>query len=55
MDIMAGCFVGQIEKHEWSNVMLKELINWERISVDPNSDGQCLSLCQPQGASKSGA
>ncbi|KAK9034214.1 hypothetical protein V6N11_050387 [Hibiscus sabdariffa] len=30
-----GIFLGDIKKHEWTNVMLKELIEWERVSIEP--------------------
>ncbi|XWS34198.1 hypothetical protein CRYUN_Cryun21dG0019900 [Craigia yunnanensis] len=33
-----GRFLGEIKKHEWTNVMLKELIEWERVSVEPKSE-----------------
>ncbi|XVF43242.1 hypothetical protein PTKIN_Ptkin02bG0024600 [Pterospermum kingtungense] len=33
-----GRFVGEIKKHEWTNVMLKELIEWERVSVEPKPE-----------------
>ncbi|KAK2636042.1 hypothetical protein Ddye_030834 [Dipteronia dyeriana] len=49
MDVLNGCFVGEIKKHEWSNTMLKELINWERILVEPKSEELHLSHCQPNG------
>ncbi|KAL5761619.1 hypothetical protein ACOSP7_017883 [Xanthoceras sorbifolium] len=49
MDVLDGCFVGEIKKHEWSNAMLKELINWGRILVEPKSEEPLLSHCQPHG------
>lgn len=30
--------IGEVKKHEWTNAMLKELIEWERISVEPRSE-----------------
>ena len=33
-----GRLLGEIKKHEWTNVMLKELIEWERVSVEPKSE-----------------
>ncbi|OMO93498.1 hypothetical protein CCACVL1_06474, partial [Corchorus capsularis] len=33
-----GGFLGEITKHEWTNVMLKELIEWERASVEPKPE-----------------
>lgn len=33
-----GRFLGEIRKHEWTNVMLKELIEWERVSVEPKPE-----------------
>ncbi|XP_030956926.1 asparagine synthetase domain-containing protein 1-like isoform X1 [Quercus lobata] len=33
-----GCLVGKVRKHEWTNSMLKELIVWERTSVEPKPE-----------------
>ncbi|XVF03184.1 hypothetical protein REPUB_Repub04eG0239300 [Reevesia pubescens] len=33
-----GRFLGEIKKHEWTNIMLKELIEWERVSVEPKPE-----------------
>lgn len=33
-----GCLVGEVRKHEWTNSMLKELIVWERTSVEPKPE-----------------
>nr|KJB50534.1 hypothetical protein B456_008G176600 [Gossypium raimondii] len=30
-----GSFHSEIKKHEWTNAMLKELIKWERVSIEP--------------------
>ncbi|MBA0743973.1 hypothetical protein Gogos_006619 [Gossypium gossypioides] len=30
-----GRFHSEIKKHEWTNAMLKELIKWERVSIEP--------------------
>ncbi|MBA0621093.1 hypothetical protein Godav_006744 [Gossypium davidsonii] len=30
-----GSFHSEIKKHEWTNAMLKELIEWERVSIEP--------------------
>ncbi|MBA0862022.1 hypothetical protein Goshw_003579 [Gossypium schwendimanii] len=30
-----GSFHSEIKKHEWTNAMLKELIEWERASIEP--------------------
>ncbi|OVA00814.1 Class II glutamine amidotransferase domain [Macleaya cordata] len=35
------CLVGEVKKHEWADPVLKELIRWERINVDPKSAGLC--------------
>ncbi|XP_022776741.1 asparagine synthetase domain-containing protein 1 isoform X3 [Durio zibethinus] len=33
-----GKFLGEMQKHEWTNVMLKELIEWERVSIEPKPE-----------------
>ncbi|KAM3706978.1 hypothetical protein ACJW31_03G191100 [Castanea mollissima] len=38
-----GCLVGEVRKHEWTNSMLKELIVWERTSVEPKPEDLCSS------------
>ncbi|KAF3945148.1 hypothetical protein CMV_028454 [Castanea mollissima] len=61
------CLVGEVRKHEWTNSMLKELIVWERTSVEPkpedlySSNGKALreqcsvhSACSNILPSKSG-
>ncbi|GMY25837.1 asparagine synthetase domain-containing protein 1-like isoform X1 [Fagus crenata] len=41
-----GCLVGEVRKHEWTNAMLKELIDWERTSVEPNPEDLYFSHCK---------
>ncbi|GMH27571.1 hypothetical protein Nepgr_029414 [Nepenthes gracilis] len=33
-----ACLVGDVQKHEWTNSMLKELIGWERKFVEPKNE-----------------
>ncbi|KAF7131758.1 hypothetical protein RHSIM_Rhsim09G0126700 [Rhododendron simsii] len=33
-----GNMVGEVERHEWTDPMLYELINWERMSVQPKPE-----------------
>ncbi|MBA0689185.1 hypothetical protein Goari_006923 [Gossypium aridum] len=33
-----GSFHSEIKKHEWTNAMLKELIEWERASIEPKPE-----------------
>lgn len=33
-----GDMVGEVERHEWTDPMLYELINWERTSVQPKPE-----------------
>ncbi|XP_058081896.1 asparagine synthetase domain-containing protein C4F6.11c isoform X2 [Magnolia sinica] len=43
--------VGQVRKHEWTDPLLKDLIKWERISVEPKPEEfylQCLPVLKPQ-------
>ncbi|XP_031268038.1 asparagine synthetase domain-containing protein 1 isoform X2 [Pistacia vera] len=48
MDVsnLDGGFVGEVKKHEWTNPLLKELIKWERILVNPKSGVLHLSVSQ---------
>jgi hypothetical protein len=41
-----GCLVGEVRKHEWTNAMLKELIDWERTSVEPKPEDLYFSHCK---------
>ncbi|XVE85734.1 hypothetical protein DITRI_Ditri17bG0114800 [Diplodiscus trichospermus] len=45
-----GIFLSEIKKHEWTNVMLKELIEWERVSVEPKSEELYFSRSKTLGA-----
>ncbi|XP_050237210.1 uncharacterized protein LOC126686946 isoform X2 [Mercurialis annua] len=42
-----GCLSGEVKKHEWPNDMLKELIKWERVSVEPKLEDLYFS-CGPE-------
>ncbi|KAJ1414057.1 Nucleophile aminohydrolase, N-terminal [Sesbania bispinosa] len=33
-----GYLVGKVKRHEYTNSMLNELINWDRISIEPSSE-----------------
>lgn len=33
-----GYLVGEVKIHEYTNSMLKELIKWERVSIEPSSE-----------------
>ncbi|CAK9142424.1 unnamed protein product [Ilex paraguariensis] len=35
---MERYMVGEVKKHEWTNPMLRELIKWERTSVEPKPE-----------------
>ncbi|EOY01678.1 Asparagine synthase family protein, putative [Theobroma cacao] len=45
-----GRFFGDIKKHEWTNVMLKQLIEWERVSVEPKPEELYFSCSKTLGA-----
>ncbi|CAN0929403.1 Asparagine synthetase domain-containing protein 1 [Linum grandiflorum] len=40
-----GCIVGSVQRHEWANNGLLELIRWERFSVIPQADDLQQKLC----------
>jgi hypothetical protein len=33
-----GFLVGEVQRHEYTNSILNELIKWERISIEPSSE-----------------
>lgn len=41
-----GFLVGEVRKHEWRNAILKELLDWERTSVEPKPEDLYFSLCK---------
>lgn len=38
-----GFLVSEVRKHEWTDAMLQELINWERACVEPTLEDLCTS------------
>jgi hypothetical protein len=42
-----GFLVGEVRKHEWRDAILKELLDWERTSVEPKLEDLYLSLRKP--------
>lgn len=40
---------GEIKKHEWTSPGLKELVKWERGSVEPKPEDLCISPCKISG------
>jgi len=42
-----GFLVGEGIKHEWRDAILKELLDWERTSVEPKPEDLYISLCKP--------
>ncbi|XP_050373111.1 uncharacterized protein LOC126790804 [Argentina anserina] len=38
--------VGKVKKHEWTNAMLEELIQWERTFVEPQTEDLHISHCE---------
>lgn len=38
-----GILVGEVQKHEWTNGVLEELIKWERTSVEPKHEDLHIS------------
>ncbi|MED6157287.1 hypothetical protein PIB30_021937 [Stylosanthes scabra] len=43
-----GLMAGEIKLHEYTNSMLKELIKWERISIEPKSEDLKTYTCSTQ-------
>ncbi|XP_041013264.1 asparagine synthetase domain-containing protein 1 isoform X1 [Juglans microcarpa x Juglans regia] len=41
-----GFIFGEVRKHEWKNAMVKELLDWERVSVEPKPEDAKLSHCK---------
>ncbi|KAF5449509.1 hypothetical protein F2P56_029947 [Juglans regia] len=41
-----GFIFGEVRKHEWKNAMVKELLDWERVSVEPKPEDAELSHCK---------
>ncbi|KAE8023129.1 hypothetical protein FH972_008872 [Carpinus fangiana] len=41
-----GFLVGEVRKHEWRDAMLKELLDWERTSVEPKPGDLYFPLCK---------
>lgn len=33
-----GFLISEVRKHEWTDAMLQELINWERACVEPTPE-----------------
>ncbi|GAV61443.1 Asn_synthase domain-containing protein/GATase_7 domain-containing protein [Cephalotus follicularis] len=38
--------LGEVKKHEWTNSMLKDLIEWKRASVEPKPEELHISRCR---------
>lgn len=38
-----GILVGEVQKHEWTNGVLEELIKWERTSIEPKHEDLHIS------------
>ncbi|RYR17810.1 hypothetical protein Ahy_B03g062488 isoform A [Arachis hypogaea] len=43
-----GHMAGELKLHEYTNSMLKELIKWERTSIEPNSEDLQIYKCSTQ-------
>ncbi|KAG2706942.1 hypothetical protein I3760_05G125800 [Carya illinoinensis] len=41
-----GFIDGEVRKHEWKNAMVKELLDWERVSVEPKPEDIKVYHCK---------
>ncbi|XP_059655686.1 uncharacterized protein LOC132302766 isoform X1 [Cornus florida] len=46
---MDGYLAGEVKKHQWTDPMLRELIKWERTSIEPNPEELRISRIKISG------